>query len=92
MMHQVLIPALTTRLDAEVVEKQRTLAEHEAKATDALADVAVRQRANDAMAAQTPYIEALAAVRPRAMPTSFHRLGGFSGGVRSMSSPCLLQL
>ena len=65
MQNQVLIPALTARLDAEVAEKQRTLAEHEAKATDASADVVVRQRANDAMVAQTPYLTALAAVRPR---------------------------
>ena len=64
-MNQVLVPALTARLDAEVAEKQRTLAEHEAKATDASADVVVRQRANDAMVAQTPYLTALAAVRPR---------------------------
>ena len=34
MMNQVLIPALTARLDAEVAEKQRALAEHEAKATE----------------------------------------------------------
>ena len=65
MMNKVLIPALTARLDAEIVEKQRTLAEHEAKATDATADVAVRQRANDAMASQTPYLAALTTVRPK---------------------------
>ena len=64
MMHQVLIPALTARLDAEVAEKQRTLAEHEAKAADAAADVVVRQRANGAMASQTPYLAALTTVRP----------------------------
>ena len=63
MMNQVLIPALTARLDAEVEEKQRILAEHEAKATDAAADVAVRQRANDAMASQAPYLASLATVR-----------------------------
>ena len=63
MMNQVLIPALMARLDAEVAEKQRTLAEHEAKATDAAADVAVRQRANDAMASQAPYLASLATVR-----------------------------
>ena len=63
MQHQVLIPALMARLGAEVAEKQRTLAEHEGKATDASADVMVRQRANDAMVAQTPYLAALAAVR-----------------------------
>ena len=51
MQHQVLTPALTARSDAEVAEKQRTLAEHEAKATDASADVMVRQRTNDAMVA-----------------------------------------
>ena len=37
MMDQVLIPALTARLDAEVDEKQRILAEHEAKALNATA-------------------------------------------------------
>ena len=65
MMNQVLIPALMARLDAEVAEKQRqrALAEHEAKATDAAADVAVRQRANGAMASQAPYLASLAAVR-----------------------------
>ena len=63
MQNQVLIPALTARLDAEVAEKQRALAEHEAKATDASADVMVRQRANDAMVAQTPYLAALTAAR-----------------------------
>ena len=65
MMNQVLIPALMARLDAEVAEKQRTLAEHEAKATDAAADVAVRQRANDAMASQAPYLASLATVRQK---------------------------
>ena len=65
MLQQVLLPALMARLDAEVAEKQRTLAEHEAKATDASADVMVRQRANDAMVEQSPYLAALAAVRPQ---------------------------
>jgi hypothetical protein len=73
MMNQVLIPALTARLDAEVAEKQRTPAEHEAKATDASADVVVRQRANDAMVAQAPYWTALAAVRPR-LSDYFHQV------------------
>ena len=52
MMNQVLIPALMARLDAEVAEKQRTLAEHEAKATDVAAS-------------QTPYLAALTTVRPK---------------------------
>ena len=73
MMNQVLIPALTARFDAEVAEKQRALAEHEAKATDASADVVVRQRANGAMVAQTPYLAALAAVRPK-LPDCFQVL------------------
>ena len=73
MLNQVLIPALTARLGAEVAEKQRALAEHEAKATDASADVVVRQRANDAMVAQTPYLAALATVRPR-LPDCFQVL------------------
>ena len=73
MMNQVLIPALTARLDAEVAEKQRTLAEHEAKATDATADVAVRQRANDAMASQAPYLASLATVRLK-LPDCFQIL------------------
>ena len=59
----LLVPALTARLDAEVEEKQRILAEHVTKATDATADVAVRQRANDAMASQAPYLASLAALR-----------------------------
>ena len=41
MQHQVLIPALLARLDVEVAEKERALAGHEAKATDAAADVIV---------------------------------------------------
>ena len=73
MMNQVLIPALTARLGAEIAEKQRALAEHEAKAMDASADVAVRQRANGAMVAQTPYLAALAAVRPK-LPDCFQVL------------------
>ena len=66
MMNQVTIPALialTARLGAEVADKQKTLAEHEAKATDPSADVVVRQRANGAMVSPTPYLAALAAVR-----------------------------
>ena len=64
MMDQVLIPALTARLGAEVDEKQRILAEHEAKALDATADVVTRQRANDATVSQAPYLASLlAAVR-----------------------------
>ena len=59
MQNQVLIPALVARLDVEIADKQRTLAEHEAKATDASADTAVRQRANDAIVAQSPYLAAL---------------------------------
>jgi hypothetical protein len=70
MQNQVLIPALVARLDVEVADKQRTLAEHEAKATDASADVVVRQRANNAMVA--PYLAALAAVRPR--PADFFQV------------------
>ena len=61
----MLIPALVARLGAEVTEKKRTLAEHEAKATDATADTAVRQRANDAIVAQSPYLAALTTVRGR---------------------------
>ena len=55
----MLIPALLVRLDVEVTDKQKTLAEHETKATDAAADATVRQRANDAIVAQTPYVSAL---------------------------------
>ena len=65
MQNQVLIPALVARLDAEVADKQRTLAEHEAKATDATADATVRQRANDAIVAQSPYLSALGVVWPQ---------------------------
>ena len=63
MQMQVLIPALLARLDVEVTDKQKTLAEHEAKATDAASDASVRQRANDAIVAQTPYLSALENVR-----------------------------
>ena len=38
---------------------------HEAKATDTSADVVVWQRENGAMADQSPYLAALAAVRPQ---------------------------
>ena len=72
-MNQVLVPALTARLDAEVEEKQRILAEHETKATDVTADVAVCQRANDAMASQAPYLASLAAVRLK-LPDCFQIL------------------
>ena len=65
MQNQVLIPALVARLGVEVADKQRTLAEHEAKATDVTADATVRQPANDAIVAQTPYLSALGAVRPK---------------------------
>ena len=34
MQNQVLVPALTARLDVEVAEKKKTMAEHEVKATD----------------------------------------------------------
>ena len=63
MQNQVLIPALVARLDVEVADKQKMLAEHEAKATDAAPDATVRQRANDATVAQTPYLSALEKVR-----------------------------
>ena len=65
MQMQVLIPALLARLDVEVADKRKTLAEHEAKATDAASDATVRQRANDAIVAQTPYLSALEQVRPK---------------------------
>ena len=39
------------------------MAEHEVKATDATSDVSARQRANDAIVAQAPYIAALEKVR-----------------------------
>ena len=48
-----------------MTDKQKTLAEHEAKATDAAADATVRQRANDAIVAQTSYLSALEQVRPK---------------------------
>ena len=63
MQNQVLLPALMARLDVEVADKKKTLAEHEAKATDAASDAAVRQRANVAIVAQTPYLLALERVR-----------------------------
>ena len=63
MQNQVLIPALVARLGVEVADKQKALAEHEAKATDAASDATVRQRANDAIVAQTPYLSALEKVR-----------------------------
>jgi len=65
MQSQVLIPALVARLDVGIADKQRTLAEHEAKATDATADAMVRQRANDAIVGQSPYLAALGTVRPQ---------------------------
>ena len=63
MMDQVLLPALTARLDAEADEKRRILAAHGAKSLDATEDLVTRQRATDTMASMTPYLEALAAVR-----------------------------
>ena len=51
MQMQVLVPALLARLDVEVTDKQKALAEHEAKATGAAPDVIVRQCANDAIVA-----------------------------------------
>ena len=63
MQNQVLIPALVARLDVEVADTQKMLAEHEAKATDAASDATVRQRANDVIVAQTPYLSALEKVR-----------------------------
>ena len=63
MQMQVLIPALLARLGVEVTDKQKTLAEHEAKATGAASDATVRQRANDAIVAQTPYLSALEQVQ-----------------------------
>ena len=50
-------------LDIEVTEKKKTMAEHEVKAADAASDASARQRANDAIVAQTPYIAALERVR-----------------------------
>ena len=65
MQMQVLIPALLARLGVEVTDKRQTLAEHEAKATDAASTATVRQRANDAIVAQTPYLSALQQVQPK---------------------------
>ena len=46
--------------------RERALAEHDdAKATDATADAMVRQRANGAIVDTSPYLAALAAVRPQ---------------------------
>ena len=59
----MLVPALTARLDVEVAEKKKTMAEHEVKATDVASDATARERANDAIVAQTPYIAALERVR-----------------------------
>ena len=73
MMDQVLIPALTARLDAEADEKRRILAGHEAKSLDATADLVTRQRANDTMVSQAPYLAALAAVRSK-LPDCFQIL------------------
>ena len=63
MHNKVLLPALMARLDVEVIEKKKTMAEHEAKAADAASGVSARQRANDAIGPQTPYIAALEKVR-----------------------------
>ena len=73
MMDQVLIPALTARLDAEADEKRRILAGHEAKSLDATADLVTRQRANDTMVSQAPYLAALADVRSK-LPECFQIL------------------
>ena len=62
MMDQVLLPALTARLDAEVDEKRRILAGHEAKSLDAAEDLVTRQRANDTMAIGDRPVEGDAAV------------------------------
>ena len=56
MQMQVLIPALLARLGVEVTDKRKTVAEHEAKATDAAPDATVRKRANGAIVAQAPYL------------------------------------
>ena len=53
-----------------MTEKKKTMAEHEVKATDAASDATVRQRANDAIVAQTPYISALEKVRLQWVSTS----------------------
>ena len=63
MQSQVLIPALVARLDVEVADKKQKLAVHEAKATEAASDATERQRANNAIVAQTPYLSALGKVR-----------------------------
>ena len=63
MQMQVLIPDLLARLGVEVTDKKKTLAEHEAKATEAASDATERQRANDAIVEQTPYLSALEQVR-----------------------------
>ena len=63
MQNQVLILALVARLDVEVADKQKALAGHEAKATDVASDATVRQCANDAIVAQTPYLSALEKVQ-----------------------------
>ena len=63
MQNQVLIPALVARLDVEVIEKKKTMAEHEAKASDAASDASARQHANDDIVPQTPSIAALEKVR-----------------------------
>ena len=63
MQNQVLIPALVARLDVGVSDKQKALAVHEAKATDAASDATERQCANDAIVAQTPYLSALEKVQ-----------------------------
>ena len=54
---------MVARLDVEVTEKKKTMAEYEVKSTDAAPDASARQRANDAIVAQTPYIAALDKVR-----------------------------
>ena len=46
-----------------MADKQKTLAEHEAKASGAASDASVRQRANDAIVAQTQYLSAPEQVR-----------------------------
>ena len=59
----MLILALVARLGVEVADKKKTLAMRDAKATDAASDATERQRANDAIVAQTPYLSALGRVR-----------------------------
>ena len=51
--------------DVEVADKQKALAEHEAKANDAASAATMRQRANDALVAQTPYLSALGKMRQK---------------------------